>query len=675
MKVIITGILFVTISISCLGQINSRNLYTLNDSLKLELEKPLNDSIKAYIFLRISENFLSINPDSAIFYSEKSISLAEKAKQLHIKVGATGFLAMAIMYKGNLPKAMETGLNAIELAKSIPSNLTKDWLSPAYFTIGDIYLQIDDLNKASTYYDIAINLNETDYITLSWGYYSLAKVYEKLNNLDSALIMLDKAQVIFNKIDFLLYPNIYDFNAGWHELRAQIYLKQNKPDLALKDLFGTLKMATINGLFFHTSNINYNIADYYKSINETDSAIYYAEKGLEVANKVSYIQGILKTSGILAELYDSNNPEKALHYFKLNAEIKNKIYGAGNIQIMSDMIAQNEKKQTEIEAAKVEYQNRLRINSILGVTFTLLVIAIFLFINSRRKQKAKQKIESAFNQLKATQSQLIQSEKMASLGELTAGIAHEIQNPLNFVNNFSEISNELMDEMKEELSVGNMQLANEIADDIKQNLVKINHHGQRASGIVKGMLQHSRTSSGVKEPTDINALADEYLRLTYHGLRAKDKSFNADFKTDLDPNLPKINVIPQDIGRVLLNLINNAFYAVQAPPPPEGGIKNFQTDYKPTVIVRTTFQNLPSGGRGVRIIVKDNGPGIPEHIKDKIFQPFFTTKPTGQGTGLGLSLSYDIVKAHGGELSVRTPSEKVETKEGEGTTFIILLPF
>ena len=214
-----------------------------------------------------------------------------------------------------------------------------------------------------------------------------------------------------------------------------------------------------------------------------------------------------------------------------------------------------------------------------------------------------------------------------------------------------------------------------ILKDIKENEHKINHHGKRADAIVKGMLQHSRTSSGVKEPTDINALADEYLRLDYHGLRAKDKSFNADFKTNFDPNLPKINVIPQDIGRVFLNLINNAFYAVDSraksidPLTPKGGIEEREKDYKPTVTVSTAFWNPPpaGGGRVVRVAVKDNGPGIPLEIKDKIFQPFFTTKPTGQGTGLGLSLSYDIVKALRGEI-------KVESKEGEGTEFIIQIP-
>jgi signal transduction histidine kinase len=259
---------------------------------------------------------------------------------------------------------------------------------------------------------------------------------------------------------------------------------------------------------------------------------------------------------------------------------------------------------------------------------------------------------------------------MASLGELTAGIAHEIQNPLNFVNNFSDVSTELIDEMNEELAIGNKQLAmgnleqgnihlqnaNEIANDLKQNLEKINHHGKRAGDIVKGMLQHSRSSSATKEPTDINKLADEYLRLAYHGLRAKDKTFNATMKTEFDDSIGNINIIPQDIGRVILNLITNAFYVVAEKK------KQNISGYEPTVSVSTKKE-----GDKIFVSVRDNGNGIPQKVLDKIFQPFFTTKPTGQGTGLGLSLSYDIVKAHGGEI-------KVETKENEGSQFIIQLP-
>jgi len=272
-------------------------------------------------------------------------------------------------------------------------------------------------------------------------------------------------------------------------------------------------------------------------------------------------------------------------------------------------------------------------------------------------EAAKRQVDNTLVDLKQAQQLLVQSEKMASLGELTAGIAHEIQNPLNFVNNFSEVNTELISEMLEEVKKGNIEDAEAIADDIKKNLEKINHHGKRADSIVKGMLQHSRTSSGQKELTDINALADEYLRLAYHGLRAKDKSFNAKFETDFDNTIDKINIIPQDVGRVILNLINNAFYAVSQRQKTEG------KEYEPTVIISTAHLN-----GNVEVKVKDNGIGISAKNLDKIFQPFFTTKPTGQGTGLGLSLSYDIIRAHGGEL-------KVETKENNGSLFAIQLPY
>ncbi len=308
-------------------------------------------------------------------------------------------------------------------------------------------------------------------------------------------------------------------------------------------------------------------------------------------------------------------------------------------------------KELEITAFKLDRTEKVK------RTTAILLEETIEELEQKRKaiEETNTALQKSLSELKSTQSQLIQSEKMASLGELTAGIAHEIQNPLNFVNNFSEVSKELLDEMKTELDNGNAEDAKDIANDVIQNLEKINHHGKRADAIVKGMLQHSRTSSGKKEPTDINALVDEYLRLSYHGLRAKDKSFNADFKTDFDESIGEINIIPQDIGRVLLNLYNNAFYAVaeKKKQQPEG--------YEPTVVVSTK-----KIGDKISVSVKDNGNGIPQKVVDKIFQPFFTTKPTGQGTGLGLSLSYDIVKAHSGEI-------KVETKEGNGTEFTIQL--
>ncbi|WP_228850924.1 sensor histidine kinase [Aegicerativicinus sediminis] len=279
-------------------------------------------------------------------------------------------------------------------------------------------------------------------------------------------------------------------------------------------------------------------------------------------------------------------------------------------------------------------------------------------LDQKRKaiEESNNALKQSLEELKATQAQLIQSEKMASLGELTAGIAHEIQNPLNFVNNFSEVSKELLEEMKEELEEGNLDDVKEIAEDVIQNLEKINHHGKRADGIVKGMLQHSRTNKGEKEETDINTLVDEYVRLAYHGLRAKDKTFNASIETNFDDDIPKLNIIPQDVGRVILNILNNAFYATQ------DKYKSLHGIFVPTVKIKTKNEK-----GNITISIEDNGNGIPQNIIDKIFQPFFTTKPTGQGTGLGLSLCYDIIKAHGGQI-------EMITQEGMGTIFQIQLP-
>ncbi len=431
---------------------------------------------------------------------------------------------------------------------------------------------------------------------------------------------------------------------------------------------------------------------------------------LKVNNQTVYPRenGILKTSLFSAEEirlnYNENNFSLSFAAVDLRAELKKRIFymlqgydsewqeslsgqkvnynkvPPGNYTLTFRSAIRNssdwEEKSLRISIAPPWWKTSWAY----GAYAALLVLGIFYFdkyqkrrILAKEKALAKEKelahareIEKAYVKLQATQTQLIQSEKMASLGELTAGIAHEIQNPLNFVNNFSEVSNELIDEMNEEIEKGDLDQAKAIADDIKQNLEKINHHGKRADGIVKGMLQHSRASSGVKEPTDINTLADEYLRLAYHGLRAKDKTFNATLETHFDKSIGKVNVIPQDMGRVILNLITNAFYAVKEKSS-EALAKEDET-YEPTVTVSTKKHTTTSGAGGVEISIKDNGNGIPEGIKEKIFEPFFTTKPTGQGTGLGLSMSYDIVtKGHGGEITV-------ETKENEGSAFNIYLP-
>ena len=489
----------------------------------------------------------------------------------------------------------------------------------------------------------------------------LANAFERLNNLDSAMAHITMPKDTANIIKTLLYGTL-----------GSIYLKMDKNTAADVFFHKCYDSSLAINDFGDAATACNGLAEMYLKLNNLDSAVYFAKRGFALGQKASFKKEVMKAAGTLAKIYELKQPALALTYLKIADSAKERLYGISTTEAIQSQISQEQARQYELENAKKSFKNRLRLYAALASLLGLSIIAFILNRNNKQKQKVnlalqqqKEELESTLSELKLTQSQLIQSEKMASLGELTAGIAHEIQNPLNFVNNFSEVSNELLDEMIEEVAKGNYEEVKAIADDVKQNLEKINHHGKRADAIVKGMLEHSRnSSSAAKEPTDINKLADEYLRLAYHGLRAKDKFFNATIKTDFDETIGNINIIPQDIGRVILNLITNAFYVVNEKK--NSGVEN----YEPTVSVSTKKIN----GK-VEIMVTDNGNGIPQNIIDKIFQPFFTTKPTGQGTGLGLSMSYDIVKAHGGELKVETkPARAGTNREGKGSEFVIQLP-
>ncbi|OYU94403.1 MAG: hypothetical protein CFE21_16620 [Bacteroidetes bacterium B1(2017)] len=443
---------------------------------------------------------------------------------------------------------------------------------------------------------------------------------------------------------------------------ARKNFKAKNDKLGRKYLYQALQVATkykeVNRTMLAT--VYRRLSEMHKEGGVKDSTLYYAKKAYEIASEPGLINtNLFRNGGFYEGLYKAyllkNQTDSAFKYLRLtlttrDAWNKEKYKNLANFQ---SLLLTQATRLRELEKQQIETQSKNRTYSFLAVFAVLSIIGFILYRNNRQKQKANAVLASTLTNLKSTQTQLIQSEKLASLGELTAGIAHEIQNPLNFVNNFSEVSVELANELSEALrqrGIESNSEEGELVSDLIQNQEKINYHGKRASSIVKGMLEHSRTSKGEKELTDINALADEYLRLAYHGLRAKDKDFNSDFKTDFDENLPKIKVIPQDIGRVLLNLINNAFYATK-------GVKN------PLVEIKTA-----SVENGIIVSVRDNGTGMSEEVKAKIFQPFFTTKPTGEGTGLGLSLAYDIVtKGHGGTL-------EVNSTEGVGSEFIITLP-
>ncbi len=638
------------------------------DSLKQSLRTAGTDSARFMTSFKLASYYVEDNRDSALYYTDKCLALAEKNNHPLDVAAALDYKGYILMHLGKDGESLKCFLRAIKIAED-PANENTTWQYDRNFSARkkriEILLSIHhDLGHLMGRTDIdqqIFHYRETgrladevgDTAMLGFVNMNLGKVYFSLGKNDSALQMEKTAAGIFQQ------QKTETYLSAVYWLTGNIFLKKGDKPRALQYFRYGVQSAVEQHNFSTLSNIYTNLSVYYFTEKNKDSSLYYANKNLVLLQSIQS-----KDLGdAYINLYKSyelnNNKDSAYVYQGLALNTMDSTYKANikNLSEFQQLSFKEQQRLQQLEQEKIESKNKIRNYGLLGALSVFLLVGLLLYRNNLQKQKANKVLENTLTNLKTTQTQLIQSEKMASLGELTAGIAHEIQNPLNFVNNFSEVSNELIDEMKEELTKGNYDDAKDIADDVKQNLEKINHHGKRADAIVKGMLQHSRSSSGVKEPTDINALCDEYLRLSYHGLRAKDKSFNATMKTDFDQSIGNINIIPQDIGRVILNLITNAFYVVYE--------KKKQTDlegFEPTVTVSTKKINDK-----VEVKVKDNGNGISPKILDKIFQPFFTTKPTGQGTGLGLSLSYDIVKAHGGEI-------KVETKEGEGTEFIIQLP-
>ncbi len=628
------------------------------DSLKGQLILENNDSIRVKIMEDIGFYYDVLNIDSSLKYYQNALNFARQQGYARGETRLMTSLSGTLRQQGKVAEALDLLLKSLKIARD--NNLPYE-IARAYRRTGDIYYDLENFPKAVEYTLQAVNIDEQkeNKIYAAIDYWSLGDAYEKMNKLDSASFYLAKA---FTQNDFLK-----ESMSSFYEINGNILAKKGNNEQAIYSYEKGLRLAQQSSNLATSSRTCAALSALLKRMDRKDSAIFYAVKGFEYAQEISFKKGTIDNGRLLAELYDSTQPATALKYYKAAAAAKDSLFGINNIQTIQNLVAREEARQKQLDDERISYRNRLKLYGLITGIAVLLIIAFILYRNNRQKQKANvvlhqknDKIEKTLSDLKSTQAQLIQSEKMASLGELTAGIAHEIQNPLNFVNNFSEVNKELIEELKSEKSKVQSErdegLEDGILNDISTNLEKISHHGKRADSIVKGMMQHSQVSTGQKEPTDINALADEYLRLSFHGIRAKDKSFNATIKTDFEKDIGKINIIPQDIGRVLLNLYNNAFYAVNEKK------KTADESYEPKVSVSTkTLKDK------IEIRVKDNGNGIPQNIVDKIFQPFFTTKPTGQGTGLGLSLSYDIIKAHGGEI-------KVESKEGEGSTFIISIP-
>ncbi len=625
--------------------------YTQNqlkvDSLKYELSQAKQDSIRAFILIDLSHIYQNTKPDSSIYYGRQALTLLQNAKYFSKQVSSLLILVEVFRTLGDVGKAMEAVFKGLQIAEE-----QNDRLNTTYCLnqLGTTYmLSLKDYPKAIQYFREA-NQISNELHNEEWNAYmvlNIASAYRRNKQLDSAFFYDQKAYAALKKLDKAEHLPLLFLQMG-----ATQFGLDNYP-LALKYLYKGLHISQQQNDVFYSSLAFFRIAQVFQAMKQAESCIRFTKKSLAAANKINFKQQILEASTLLAQLYESINIDSAYNYLKLAKTANDEVNGPSKKLELQKTITDEMERQRKVETESVAYQTQMKQYIFLAGLGILLLIAFILYRNNKQKQKANKVLESTLANLKSTQAQLIQSEKLASLGELTAGIAHEIQNPLNFVNNFSEMSVELAQELKEEVKkpTKDWELIEDLAEDLSKNQEKINLHGKRASNIVKGMLEHSRTSSGEKELTDINSLADEYLRLAYHGLRAKDKNFNSDIKTDLDPDLPKIEIIPQDIGRVLLNLINNAFYAV----------RNIE---KPLVTLSTEKSE-----NQIIIKVSDNGTGMSEDVKAKIFQPFFTTKPTGQGTGLGLSLAYDIItKGHGGTL-------EVVSTVGVGSEFIISLPF
>ena len=668
---------------------------TNHDSLRKIYYSSKDDSVLFKAGVLLYEYYEEVNRDSAFFYADKCVEISRRNNKNINEAHILTRKAYQELNLGRYAESLKSLLEsfAISQAKGTENN---------FWDVGTISAEKEKrlfaLNCAHHIYGILmretlnneqgiIHFKEAKRIAVEINSHprsllaslNLGRIYLERGNFDSALYYQSEALSIVKSSGREKYLSTILCYSG--------KAKMNKGDSiqAIRDYYQSIESAIKENNTDALTRSYHYLASYYVARKQKDSGVYYAEKSADAMKKMGAITQLEYHLGDaykgLHDAYQLNDQLDSAYKYLILAQMADDSIGQRRIKSLAEFQKLNLNEQQrlqDLEKEKVAYQNKIRTYFFLAGIGVLLLLAIIFYRNNRQKHKAKIKIEQAYDNLKATQQQLIQSEKMASLGELTAGIAHEIQNPLNFVNNFSEVSNELVHEMKTELVNNNKEQALAIADDIKQNLEKINHHGKRADGIVKGMLQHSRSSGGQMEPTDMNALADEYLRLAYHGLKAKDNSFNTTMKKNFDQSIVKINVVPQDIGRVVLNLINNAFYTVsekkkQMLPFAKGVESTASAMYEPVVTVTTRRLGPPLGDRGkpdsyrFEIRVADNGNGIPQKVLDKIFQPFFTTKPTGQGTGLGLSLSYDIVKAHGGEL-------KVETKEGEGSEFVISLP-
>ena len=603
-------------------------------------------------------------------YFKKQIQILEKSGDSNSLGRSYSNLAIGYQMQGDYAQTLFYQQKALRIQEAQNNEVSQAYL---LMNMGNTFENLQDTLKAQKSFLKGIELskkNEIKNVEL-YGYSNLASLFSTQNkwqkSFDYATLAADLAQKMGDE----------SIEAASLAKAAEALLNLGKVDRAEKMANDALILAEKASQPLVIYQALANKGKILTKVNKFSKAVPVLERAINMLDNIeNYNLNTSETYANLSICYENlGRYDNALSVFKISSKIKDSIKADENIKKTTELSLtyEFEKKEALAQAeqdkrdALSERTKMRQFYLILGLGILLLLgtgIALILFRNNKQKQKAnlllkrqKLKVESTLNELKTTQAQLIQSEKMASLGELTAGIAHEIQNPLNFVNNFAEVSSEMVDEIAFELKKEKISEANDILYDVKQNLKKITHHGKRADSIVKGMLQHSRTDVFEKQPTNLNALTDKFFKLAYHGIKAKNQNFSVNLVSDYDDTIGRVNIVAQDVGRVILNLITNAFYAVE-----EKSKRSNIPDYKPTVSISTKKIN-----QTIEIKVADNGSGISESIKNKIFQPFFTTKPTGQGTGLGLSMSYDIIKSHNGELSMAS-------EEGKGSEFKIIIP-
>ena len=625
------------------------------DSLRQLLKLPQTDYDRVLLLCQMSDQLWTQRTDSAAIYAQRALVLARRVHYRHGEGEALNRLGAALR-ESNLARSLELFQQSLHIARATGDQaLTAQNLR----SIGIIYVYLRDRRQALSYYFQALKIGEQLHderrVVLELSNIGLA--YDVFGQLDSARLYQARALVLAHRLhtptNYILYGLGNDARRRGAIAQARRYYHQSIAESKKVGQLRSLNFAYVG------------LAALYQQLGRLDSSIYYARLGCQVGRTNGFLRGVLNASTLLTQDFKRRGPpDSALKYQGLMLVMKDTLFGQEKVMRLQNLNYREQQRAQQAAAAQAALRARYRTFGLVGVLLGLLVLAVILARHGRQQERARRALEQTLAELKTTQEQLVQREKMAFLGELTAGIAHELQNPLNFVKNFAEVSTGLVDaitgEQHDPTGQGparNAALEAEILAGLKQNLQQISQHGQRATAIIKGMLEHSRTGTGQREPVTLNTLVSDSLRLAQQGLRTKDKDCEVQVTTVLAPGLPAVAVVPLDMGRVLINLFTNAFYALQQHQLPAGAA------YRPELTVTT--QAVPGG---VEIRVRDNGTGMPAEVRAKIFQPFFTTKPVGEGTGLGLSLSHDIVTTgHGGTL-------RVESIVGQGTEFIIGLP-